>query len=324
MTLSLVMLCIAAGGAIAFVTSAIVGVALLAARRAMSRLTPAANARVLFGAAVLPLLVSVAAMIAALAPSFGLVADHCEPVGTTHAHPHICTAHHVSEAPALAVALLAGTLALRLGLRLARLVRGAYVARVARRNLLASARYEATLGAHVLPLAAPQAFVIGVGHPLIFVTEGLLADPHRKHSMAALAHERAHIRRRDLLRRALAGMALAFHLPGLASWLEQQVSRAHELAADAEAAADVGSRVDVAAALVAMTRAQLVPLGVAMSFGVGDVEARVHALLDAQPRFDRPRPAALLVGLLGLVLLLGLTADAVHHGVEMVLGLLVD
>lgn len=322
--MSLLVLCIAAGAAIAFATSAVVGAALFGARRALATLTPAAHARVLLGAAVLPLLVSSATMIAALAPSLGLVADHCEPVGITHAHPHICTAHHVSEAPALAVALLACALALRIGLRLARLAHGAYIVRAARRDLLAVARFDAAHAAYVLPFAAPQAFVIGVWRPLMFVTEGLLAGAHRAHATSALAHERSHLRRRDPLRRALAGVALAFHLPGVASRLERKVGRAHEIAADAQAAADVGSTQDVATALVAMTRARRVPFGAAMAFGAGDVQARVHALLDDGPRVDRLQPSALLIGLLALCLGLALSADVVHHGVETVLGLLVE
>src|SRR5690606_16635337 len=141
-----------------------------------------------------------------------------------------------------------------------------------------------TQGMRVLPFDEPQAFVVGLARPTLFVTRGLLSDRHREHLAPVIAHERAHLRRRDPLRRLVAALALAFHVPGLASVLERRLGRAHEMAADAEAATEVGSRQRVARALVRLTRARRRAPDVALGFGSSsDVEARVACLLDPRP-----------------------------------------
>jgi beta-lactamase regulating signal transducer with metallopeptidase domain len=157
---------------------------------------------------------------------------------------------------------------------------------------------------------------------MVFITRGLLSKEHNTHLSPVLAHERAHLRRRDPLRRAVATIALAFHVPALAQWIERRLARAQEMAADADAARDSGSRQAVAHALVRLTRASLRTPGVAMAFGQSDIAARVTALLDDGPRIDRPHRLVLLAAMALLFIGVGLSADAVHHGVEIVLGLL--
>ena len=152
------------------------------------------------------------------------------------------------------------------------------------------------------------------------VTQGLLSS-HREHFDAVLAHERAHLRRRDPLRKLVAFLALPFHLPGIAAWLERHLGRAHEMAADAEAAVSCGPE-NVANALVQLARASRKAPAFALAFGSSDVEARVTTLLDSRPRQDRPKASTLLVIALTGMLVVGLGADAVHHGVEILLGIL--
>jgi len=322
MTSSMLLLCTAASAMIALAGSALVGCILFFFRGSLNRLTPAAEARVLLGAALFPMLACGAIMIAALAPSFGWIIDHCTQGLQVHSHPHICTAHHVNILPAATVLVFAGFLWIRLAVSGARLLAGSITALLTRRALSTLALANAEAGVQVLPLDEPQAFVVGALNPCVFVTRGLFSEAHREYLAPVLCHERAHIRRKDPLRRALAAMGLAFHVPGIARWIEQRLARAHEMAADADAADETGSRELVARALVCLTRAHLQVPTAAMAFGQSNIEARVAALLDLRSRHDHPRFATLIAGFVLLFVMIGASADTVHHGVEIVLGLI--
>jgi hypothetical protein len=342
---SLVLLCTAATAALAFAVSALVAAGVAASRRTLDALAPVAQARVLLVLAILPAVVSIAVMTAALAPTFGWIADHCLRAIELHTHPHICAAHHVATEPALPLLILAGLLLARLVLTGLRLAWQGKRALAARRALERIASIELpghapgqtpgqipgqipgqTPGLRVLPFDEPQAFVLGLWRPRLYVTAGLLSAAHREHLEPVLAHERAHLRRCDSLRLLVSSLALAFHLPGIAGRLERRLARAHELAADAEAAVEVQSPERVARALVQLARVQrrtpASALAGALAFGGAEVEARVTSLLDPRPRRDRPQPRTIALAAVIACVLLGAGADLVHHGVEMLLGVL--
>jgi Zn-dependent protease with chaperone function len=277
----------------------------------------------------MPLIVTLAIITAALAPAFGWVADHCHAGGHQHAHPHIC-GHHETGLPALSILLLAGALALRT------LVSAARTAKL----LTSSWRVLELAGASserddlhavcILPLAQPQAFVMGVFRPRIFVTRGLLAlGP--AYTNAVLAHERAHLRRADGLRRLVATLASTLHLPGVARSLERRLAHTQEMAADEEAATELGSRTALADALVAISRKNLGAArggtpAMATAFtgsnlAGSNVEARVQALLATPSDIDDPSPRKLLLTLAAGLVVVAWSADAIHHGVEIALGL---
>jgi Zn-dependent protease with chaperone function len=321
MTMSLVLLCVAAASVIAFVTSALVGLALVALRRPLSRLSAAAQARVLLGAALLPAFAVASVMTAALAPSFGWIIDHCAQPAKLHQHPHICADHHDNVFPTMTVVFLASLLACRLLWSGVRLARGTFLAAFTRRQLARVATRGDEREMRVLPFDEPQAFVVGAVRPMLFVTQGLLSSQHREHLAPVLSHERAHVRRRDPLRRAVAMIVLGFHLPGIARWIEARLARAHEMAADAEAAREIGSGDRVVNALVALIRAQRPPLE-GMAFGGSDLELRIASLLDSRPKNDRPHRAVLLAAAGCLIAIVCVSADEVHHGVEIMLGLI--
>lgn len=321
MTPDLVILCLAAAAIVAYATSLVAGAALFLARRAFARMAPAAVARLDFLVALAPLVVSVATLLAALSPSFGWIADHCAPA-SEHSHPHLCAAHHVVGLPGLSMIFLAGLLASRVVVAVTRATSAVARAELLRRALLRDA--VLTGGVPIVSLDGAQAFVIGLVRPTVFVTRGLLTPAIRPHLDAVLAHEAAHVRRRDGLRRVLASLAFPFHVPGLARLIERGLERAHEMAADDEAARSIGSRSRVAEAIVAMARARLeIPRGSLAFAPTGDdLAVRVRRLLDDRALASGPSPGLLAV--LTSVVLLGIAlgADAVHHGVEMTLGLL--
>lgn len=317
---SLILLCVAAAALIAFSTSAAVGLSLVVLRRKLEALAAAAQARILLGAALLPALVCIAVMTAALAPSFGWIIDHCTEAPALHAHPHLCAAHHVGAVPASTLIVLGTLLVLQFGFRTAQLVRGFFNANITTRALEAASR-DGDDGYRVLPFEQPQAFVLGAFRPELFVTAGLLSDTHSRHLAPVLAHEHAHVNRRDPLRSLVSTLALAFHLPGVAGLVQKRLAQAQEMAADAEAARELGSASRIAEALVQLARAQRSSLAPGLAFTGSNVEARVAMLLDDRPRADQPRCASLLVAAAVSCALLGLSADTVHHGVEIALGL---
>ncbi len=134
----------------------------------------------------------------------------------------------------------------------------------------------------------PAAFTLGAFRPAVYLSEALLERLGARDREALLAHEAAHVRRRDgLTRLLLESWSDLMPLPGsrvlLAEW-----ERAAERACDAAAAERLGSPCDVAAALVRVagqsgfTRA---PVPGAASFaGPEDVPGRVRALLSPPPR----------------------------------------
>jgi Zn-dependent protease with chaperone function len=289
------------------------------AQRFLSSRSPAARARIVRGLVLFPALLTLSVMVAALAPSFGWIADHCQRVHEVHAHPHICSQH---DAVLLAwpVAMLALLLVLRVAAVTARVVSSCLALVRARRALQSAAKRGACGEIAVLPLDRPQAFVLGILAPRIFITRGLLHPRHRHHLDAVLAHERAHLSRGDSRWRLVGQLAYSFHLPFVARRLDVSLAGAHEMAADDAAARAIGSRSRVAEALVHMARVESNSPLLATAFARTDVESRVVQLLDSKPGAHEPTTSTLLafavLGLTGIAL----AAEGVHHGLEVVMG----
>ena len=139
---------------------------------------------------------------------------------------------------------------------------------------------------------------------------------------AVVAHEFSHVRRRDPLRRLIATLAFAFHVPGIASALERQLARAQEAAADADAAHTLGDGPRVALSLVRLARLQLARPPLAVGLFEDGLGLRVRELLISHPRPDRP-PVVLLLGLLAAVAATALVAaDPIHFAFEGLLELI--
>lgn len=325
MMLSFLATTIAAAAIVTFAASACSGLCLLMPERVRASFSAATRARALLGLCLAPLLTGLVVMTAALAPSFGWIADHCFGGGDVHAHahPHICE-HHVDDLPALsllafAAVLLGRVLQRSLGVGWS-LVQARWVsARLTRTSeTLASDHGEL----RVLPFEEPQAFVLGFMRPRLFVTRGLLSSQHREHLAAVVAHEHAHMRRNDPLRSLVADLGLAFHLPGIARALRARLARAQEMAADADAASALGDRARIAQALVHVARAQLRAPHGALAFGASHVELRVRGLLDDRPLREWPSSGALWLAFVSAGVFVALHASTVHHTVEQALGLL--
>jgi Zn-dependent protease with chaperone function len=279
--------------------SALVGVALIAGRRRLARLEPSAQSRIALAAAVAPALLGAVFVGGA---SYDRVLS---------GPADFCLHLHDSAPPSLilllSIAILAGRV-LTYGIQTI-----VVILRAVRLNLaLSGASYKAYMGCLVLPIEKPQAYVLGILKPRVYISQGLLDQTNEDDLAPVVAHECAHAARRDPLRRLIASAGLVLHLPGIAHLLNRLLTRTQEMAADADAAHTVGDRVRVAEAIVRFARLQRPARATATEFGGGDLEARVRELLDPHQR--RGLSAVALVGCSAALCLLALfTAHGLHY-----------
>jgi Zn-dependent protease with chaperone function len=281
--------------------SSLVGVVVTAGRRRFARLDPSAQSQIALAAAVAP------AFLAAVFEG-GAVYDI-----VLYGPADFCLNPHDSAAPSfillLSVAILAGRI-LTCGIHtIVAVVRAVRLGRA-----LPGEATEEFMGCLVLPVEEPQAYVLGILKPRVYVSRGLLEQASEDDLASVLAHEHAHAARRDPLRRLLTSIGLVFHLPGIAHLLDRLLTRSQEMAADADAARTVGDRVRVAESLVRFARLRGPGRATAVEFGSGDLEARVKELLDSRQRRGSGPSAAELIGCSAALCLFALfAAHELHH-----------
>ncbi|MGH9642276.1 MAG: hypothetical protein ACRD3Q_07600, partial [Terriglobales bacterium] len=124
---------------------------------------------------------------------------------------------------------------------------------------------------------SPPLMLVGMREPRVLVSEAAVAVLADDELRVALKHELAHIRSWDNLKKLVFRFA---PFPGL-SKLEAAWSQAAELAADDAAVSNVNDALDLAAALVKLSR--LVPVESApactVGFVTGSIRARIARLL---------------------------------------------
>jgi Zn-dependent protease with chaperone function len=173
-------------------------------------------------------------------------------------------------------------------------------------------------------LPQPIALLAGWLRPSLLVDRHLWASLEPAHREAVLAHERAHITRRDPL--VLAALRLLTSVAPRAAarrlmrdWLDHA-----ELRADAAAASSV-SPLTLAEALVACARVTPTHKGLLrLAWTSGNLDRRVRALVDLAPGSHDARPDAGLadLGVVVVALLAGLACIPwLHHQVEHLLNL---
>lgn len=187
---------------------------------------------------------------------------------------------------------------------------------------------SATVPALGLDWPFPVVSVAGVLRPRLYVERRVLAACDADELDAILAHERAHLRSADNLKRTL--LRACPDALGLTPWagrLERLWSEAAETAADDEAARTAsGGGPALASALVRLARLAPVPANAVVGSAVLDdtpIAHRVERLLAGAPEprgGDAPWLAALVAGTAAL-LAWGLAAlPAVHQLTERVVG----
>lgn len=281
-----------------------------AGRRWLAQVEPAARARIWLSAALAPWAIGAAVVSGALVPREWLgEVNHC----LEHVHMHLC-ALCGAPAPNLVAVTLLGVVLAWLAVGVTRAVRRA--ARGLRTLRRMDARADGDL--RVMRDDRLQAFTSGLLTPRIYVSDAVAADPERWR--AVLAHERAHVARRDPLVRIVARLATALHLPGTADLVLRELEEAQELAADESAAATVGDRALVAATLVDWVRgARSAPVA-SIAFEGASLERRVALLLDP-PRYHRRPLASSPWAHAAAGALLAVASTSLHHSLEHLLEL---
>lgn len=267
-------------------------------------------------ALVLILAVSLPSMLALAAPWL----DHCTVHGGGHAH--LCFVHLPEVGIRLGLLLL---LAYLFALGMVRLTRAGIGLVRAERVVAAlerSGEPAPVPGLTLVESTQPICVAAGLFRPRILMSRGLFELLSPEECVIVIAHERAHIRRRDAFTRAVVRALTVLHVPSASNWLRKEFDVAAEQACDEEAAAASGDRVRVAATILKVERAARVAttgyLGpVALAFGVSVVERRVEALLcSPEPPRSLRLPLLLLAGL--AIAAIGFS-DALHHLSESVL-----
>lgn len=290
----------------------------LLALTTIRRWAPETQRAALLVLAAAPALIALAALLAVLLPSMLAMAgapDHCHDHG---GHLHLCFVHF-GEHPAstLALVLALGALAL-IGWRVARA--GLALARAHRRVRAVMALSHFDGAARIIPTRRPICASVGLWSPRVVVSEGFLAALTPAARRAALAHEAAHVARRDALWRLVARALAALYPAPVRRSLLGALDIACERAADEHAAVVVGDRLAVARALVdaerlAMLDATWAPLARAIT--QTSIVHRVESLLElpAAPGHPRRLTLALVVAATSCLAL----HDVLHHAIESLL-----
>lgn len=216
-----------------------------------------------FAARVLPFAASVVITFAFVVPSFQLLEPHSadEGMGTVPLALGIC-----------ALLLIAGgcfrviTAQIRTTRAVARWLQGAHPLDAGLPTVTLQSRCE-----------APPLTLVGVRQPRVLVSESTVALLTQPELQIALKHELAHMRSRDNLKKLIFRFC---PFPGMAQ-LESAWSQAAEMAADDAAVSKLDDAVDLAAALVKLSR--LVPVEAppvcTVGFVTGSISVRVTRLL---------------------------------------------
>jgi Zn-dependent protease with chaperone function len=314
------------GFALAFVTATwSLSVVLCAAGALAVRLStrdPAVERTAAAIAVASPPLLGLAAVVAIVVHSVaaaGGPGDHCAP--HDH-HLHLCVVHGTAwgrEAWAVVAATVMGTfmLARVIGLGAAH-VRGARAARDLRRVSVVSD------GVHLVSAERPFLFVTGLARGAIFVSSAAWQALDAGERAAAIAHERAHIRHRDVLARAALTLCAIAGVPLLAGRMLRRWDSATERLRDRDASAATGDPTAVASALVVLARQGARAPAWSLSFAPsGELPLRVATVLADRP-FHRRAAARLAqaacVAAATAAVLAFAGADPLHHLLETILG----
>jgi Zn-dependent protease with chaperone function len=152
---------------------------------------------------------------------------------------------------------------------------------------------------HAVPVfqirpAAPSLTLTGLCSPKVLLSRSAAAVLCGSELNAALKHEFAHARRRDNLKKLLFRL---FIFPGM-SQLEAAWSHAEEMAADDAAVSSAREALDLASALIKLSRLAPVQSSLALTTallqeGPSSVNARIERLVAWDPsRTQAPRPVA--------------------------------
>ncbi len=198
--------------------------------------------------------------------AMGGAPDHC--LDAAARHPHLCWAHGMPGGSAvhdfvvLLVLATGVTVALWLAFQWAEGVGRLKLLRMVtdpEREAVVRDRLEG-LGLswpgplQVIGIDLPLCFVMGWRQPRLILSTMVLDDLSSEQFAAVVAHERAHLERRDNVWRLIGRLASLAHFPGLGRRAYRRWTDGAEIACDDMASVRLGSRLAVADALVRYQR----------------------------------------------------------------------
>ncbi len=307
----------------ALLTAVVVQLFYLGARRCFIWLSPLRRARLLFLLSCAPFLVSLVLVVLVFVPSYmtlaGLVPDHCL-VHDDH-HGHLCFIHppeFIRNPWVVSLSLLfILVFAWRLISTAGELYKGNALLQQFRRN---SVRCPAE-GYRSVDMDRVLACSIGFFRPEIFVSRRLEGELSTEELQAVIAHERAHVKRKDFIRLLLAKRLGVFFLPGVSAAIRADLALASEQVCDASAAAEVGSPLLVARTIVKVQKLLPEPAGglapVVLHFSQAPIVQRIELLLDRRRRgrfYHGVLPKYLLM--ISALVFVFVNYEPIHHYVE--------
>ena len=294
-------------------------------RRWLNECPPVVRERLLLALLICPVIAAVALVLGMSAPgsffSGSPVDQHCAADAGQHFTlcqwhaPQILLPQWLAAGVFAASAL--GMLAMGVGvLRLFRAQRKMhFIRRMARRQ---------PGGHYVLPVQQPMAFAAGLFRGEAFVSEGLTRSLTPSELSIVLAHEQAHIKRRDMLVTVIANGLARLQLPWIGKALRNAWHLAVEQRCDQRVAQQTGNRLAVADCLLRVSRLRLSEAAqdagpAACHLLDGDLPARINALIH-EPVSARMTPI-LSMGSVEFMALTGLllSGPQIHHWMEMLL-----
>jgi beta-lactamase regulating signal transducer with metallopeptidase domain len=221
-----------------------------------------------------------------------------------------------------------GAVVVWFGLRAGPLLAEQWRAGRALAELEAAAHDEPNGEGGVVEADLPFAVAAGLFAPRVLISDGLREALSDRQLDVVRAHESLHVRRHHTLLQASVDLAGLLHLPAVRVYLGEEVGLACEQIADREAARAVGGEVAVAETILDVEKLVRVAdspaaLSRATGMGGGDLERRVVGLL--QEPWRAVGRARLVVTTVTAVTAVGLIVgsdDAIHHGLETLLSLL--
>jgi hypothetical protein len=322
-TLGLLQLTFLTAAAFAVISSLFFGWLYRTLRGGLLRLSPAERARWLFAWAAAPSVLGPLLTAVCFLPSLlelaapGFLPDHC--LAHNDHHAHLCLLHPPLGPGDLLGWIVLGTAGIAVAMSVCRFALRLRRSHAALERLAAAARMDPAEGVLWVAGTSPFALLAGLLRPRLIISEALREQLPPGLLRAVVLHERAHGRRRDVLRLALAAALSMLHLPTMRRTLLQDLRLACEQAADAEAARVVGDPLCIADAILAVERlAHRGPpeLMLASAFGGRQLAERIQELVS--PSRGRTSLRVRVVLAAALVLLV-LGAEPLHHLAETVL-----
>lgn len=175
----------------------------------------------------------------------------------------------------------------------------------------------------VLPSAESTAFTAGFLKPRCYVSRALLASLSEQERQVVLAHEQAHARHYDPLKKAIFILFSALYPSFVAKQLQAMMSLAMEQQADEQAACNDVEKSELALTLLKVKRLSIAPAidqtdGRFCYFSGDSLEQRIHYLMQNEHGLVFPLRLFVLAAPLSLLLSSAFT-DALHHAIEILL-----